>query len=154
MKSRILTLAALLVMQASSLFAAFPDKGHEGFHRANTQLDVDASKLAPSSIFPATFEDGTDAVAVAAPCVSKLVPVTPSVADFEEFSMEQVISEMLRPATPRVADFEDVTAESPSAAFLAPVTPTTAEFEDYVSEPADFRPIAPVTPDLADFEEL
>jgi hypothetical protein len=62
--------------------------------------------------------------------ISKLAPVTPREADFEEsVVMLQVTIRQLSPVTPKETDFEDADAIVTVASLqLAPVTPPEADF--------------------------
>ena len=78
-----------------------------------------------------------------------LAPSTPAEAIFEEVVVENTFLGLL-PATPEVASFEDFSIEMVSEMELSPVTPSEADFTDTVS--VDLGQLAPVTPIEADFE--
>ena len=78
-----------------------------------------------------------------------IAPSTPVEAIFEEVVVENTFLGLL-PATPEVASFEDFSIEMVSEMELSPVTPSEADFTDTVS--VDLGQLAPVTPIEADFE--
>ena len=78
-----------------------------------------------------------------------LAPSTPAEAIFEEIVADNTFLGLL-PATPDVATFEDFSIEMVSVMDLSPVTPSEADFTDSVS--VDLGQLSPVTPIVADFE--
>ena len=81
-----------------------------------------------------------------------VVPSTPSEVTFEDMAVENTFYE-LSPITPMVADFEDFSADMISMNDLSPVMPLVADFSDTVDQVSiDINMISPVTPFEADFE--
>ena len=119
MKTKIITLAAVLFLQAGFLFA-----GNESTSAPVTS-PIATIRLAPTTPVEATFEE----VAFVNEC-SALVPVTPSEATFEDMPTDMISIVDVAPALPTEADFDDyVVTITIDNALLATVTPTLADFE-------------------------
>lgn len=112
MKTTIYTMIALFALNANMIFA-----GGIKFHTMPYNTE---------------YNDGNEFKAAPDVMVSKLAPVTPKVADFEEaLPMYAINVESLVPATPKVADFEDAVAVRPdSFPGLAPALPVVADFTE------------------------
>jgi len=112
MKTIIYTTIALLFLNSSMLFAGGP----------NTS----------STLKNLGFADGNEFKPAPEALISKLAPVTPKVAEFEETCTINLVSiNRLMPKTPKVADFEEPAVRDNCAGIkIAPVTPFVADFKD------------------------
>ena len=120
MKTSVLTLAAVLTLTATLVFA-----GNKSMVNTPAGSETIALRIAPVTPVEADFEE-----MVPVNDFRELAPTTPAEATFEEVSDENTIAAGFAPETPKVADFEDV-VEYPAVimAELAPVTPAEADFE-------------------------
>ena len=118
MKSIKIILAIVLTIQTGVLFA-----GNENFASVSEMNStVILMTIAPSTPVEAIFEE-----VVVDNTFLGLIPATPDVASFEDFSIEMVSVMDLSPVTPSEADFTDIVSDNPGQ--LAPVTPIVADFE-------------------------
>ncbi len=119
MKAKILTVAIILILQATFLF------GGNETSPAPVAIELSPILLAPVTPAVATFEEiiPVKEIVVAG-------PLTPEVATFEETASETPQVADFAPVSPAGADFEDTVATlSVDFDGLAPVIPASADFE-------------------------
>jgi hypothetical protein len=114
MKTKILILAALLVMSTGTMIAGIANHIPVKPSAARYENISMVINIASRPIF-AEFTDGTDAITPAGNLVDKIAPVTPKEAEFEETETAVKIDlEKLRPGTPMETEFEEADSlESP-----------------------------------------
>jgi hypothetical protein len=84
---------------------------------------------------------------------TSLVPSTPVEASFEEITDATAVAFILAPVSPVEADFSDAIPETTiDIITLAPVTPSEADFSSD-DETTNVSVLAPVTPSVADFSD-
>jgi hypothetical protein len=130
MKTTILILTTLFAFNASLIFAYNPKHNAMKAELAKIEITVDPGKLLPAMTILVAFSDGTEHTAIADAMVFILAPVTPKVADFEDYNfLTPVDVQKLAPETPKESDFEDANFLNPVIpGMLAPTTPAEADF--------------------------
>jgi len=130
MKTKIIILATLILMNASPIFAKNPGANALNAEPAKNEITIDLGKLIPITPLLAEFNDGTEHNATTNLFVTNLAPITPLVADFEDAGAEMLINiEKLAPETPKESDFEEAEFLNPvMPGTLAPTTPAEADF--------------------------
>ena len=122
MKTTKLILIAIFTLQIGFLFA-----GNKILTNSTTEItsSFNMVSLAPTSPVEAAFEE-----MIVENTFWGFSPITPMVADFEDFSIEMVSVNDLSPVIPSVADFSDTVDQSEiDFNILFPVIPVVADFE-------------------------
>jgi hypothetical protein len=137
MKTAIYILAALLMMNFTSLSAGNPKITILKATAKTEIISITNAELAPVTPKEATFSDN-DLEPKPLPVIDRLAPITPQEATFEEIkpepdllSIDPLILQKIIPVTPKEAEFEESPVEMTSGIdSLAPVSPAIATFED------------------------
>ncbi len=130
MKTTIKILILLMVM-APAIHFAYNAKNN---HRKIITSGFSKTAQNPLQVTPLIFtdNDGTEADPGFEVAVSKLAPVTPAEAEFEDIpDASPVDVSALAPSTPAAADFEQPEAAgNPVYPLLAPIPPAEADFTE------------------------